>query len=171
MCCTCSLSADMQVFERRQWRPRCFARIAAERSDNLSGHRATGDFTPAGSPILRGQTIASTASVQPPPISRPRQIPIALAPTSVCARSSGRLCAPRLTTTCATWRRGYGRWRPASRTAIFPMPRRPCATPRRRCATRSTAARRIIEELRRRFGEVLRPQEELDYIERLLKDY
>ncbi len=31
-------------------------------------------------------------------------------------------------------------------------------------------ARRIIEELRRRFGDVLRPQEELDYIERLLKD-
>ena len=26
-------------------------------------------------------------------------------------------------------------------------------------------------ELRRRFGDVLRPQEELDYIERLLKDY
>jgi hypothetical protein len=36
----------MQVFERRQWRPRCFARIAAERSDNLSGHRTTGDFPP-----------------------------------------------------------------------------------------------------------------------------
>ena len=32
-------------------------------------------------------------------------------------------------------------------------------------------ARRIIEELRRRFGDALRPQEELDYIERLLKDY
>ena len=32
-------------------------------------------------------------------------------------------------------------------------------------------ARRIIEELRRRFGDVLRPQEELDYIQRLLKDY
>ena len=32
-------------------------------------------------------------------------------------------------------------------------------------------ARRIIEELRRRFGDVLRPQDELDYIERLLKDY
>ena len=32
-------------------------------------------------------------------------------------------------------------------------------------------ARRIIEELRRRFGDVARPQEELDYIERLLKDY
>ena len=32
-------------------------------------------------------------------------------------------------------------------------------------------ARRIIEELRRRFGDFLRPQEELDYIERLLKDY
>jgi uncharacterized protein (TIGR02302 family) len=32
-------------------------------------------------------------------------------------------------------------------------------------------ARRIIEELRRRFGDMLRPQEELDYIERLLKDY
>ncbi len=32
-------------------------------------------------------------------------------------------------------------------------------------------ARRIIEELRRRFGDVLRPQEELDYIERMLKDY
>jgi hypothetical protein len=25
--------------------------------------------------------------------------------------------------------------------------------------------------LRRRFGDVLRPQDELDYIERLLKDY
>jgi uncharacterized protein (TIGR02302 family) len=32
-------------------------------------------------------------------------------------------------------------------------------------------ARRIIEELRRRFGEMGRSQEELDYIERLLKDY
>jgi uncharacterized protein (TIGR02302 family) len=32
-------------------------------------------------------------------------------------------------------------------------------------------ARRIIEELRRRFGDMARPQEELDYIERLLKDY
>ena len=32
-------------------------------------------------------------------------------------------------------------------------------------------ARRILEELRRRFGDVLRPQQELDYIERLLKDY
>jgi uncharacterized protein (TIGR02302 family) len=32
-------------------------------------------------------------------------------------------------------------------------------------------ARRILEELRRRFGESMRPQLELDYIERLLKDY
>lgn len=32
-------------------------------------------------------------------------------------------------------------------------------------------ARRILEELRRRFGDALRPQLELDYIERLLKDY
>ncbi len=32
-------------------------------------------------------------------------------------------------------------------------------------------ARRIIEELRRRFGEAFRPQLELDYIEGLLKDY
>ncbi len=32
-------------------------------------------------------------------------------------------------------------------------------------------ARRIIEELRKRFGDFMRPQEELDYIERLLKDY
>jgi uncharacterized protein (TIGR02302 family) len=32
-------------------------------------------------------------------------------------------------------------------------------------------ARRIIEELRKRFGDFSRPQEELDYIERLLKDY
>jgi uncharacterized protein (TIGR02302 family) len=32
-------------------------------------------------------------------------------------------------------------------------------------------ARRILEELRRRFGEAFRPQLELDYIERLLKDY
>jgi uncharacterized protein (TIGR02302 family) len=32
-------------------------------------------------------------------------------------------------------------------------------------------ARRILEELRRRFGENFRPQLELDYIERLLKDY
>jgi uncharacterized protein (TIGR02302 family) len=31
--------------------------------------------------------------------------------------------------------------------------------------------RRILEELRRRLGETLRPQIELDYIERLLKDY
>ena len=32
-------------------------------------------------------------------------------------------------------------------------------------------ARRILEELRKRFGESFRPQLELDYIERLLKDY
>jgi hypothetical protein len=32
-------------------------------------------------------------------------------------------------------------------------------------------ARRIIEELRKRFGDFSRTQEELDYIERLLKDY
>jgi uncharacterized protein (TIGR02302 family) len=32
-------------------------------------------------------------------------------------------------------------------------------------------ARRILEELRRRFGESFRPQLELDYIERLLKDF
>jgi hypothetical protein len=32
-------------------------------------------------------------------------------------------------------------------------------------------ARRILDELRRRFGESMRPQLELDYIERLLKDY
>jgi len=32
-------------------------------------------------------------------------------------------------------------------------------------------ARRIIEELRKRFGDLGRPQDELDYIERLLKDY
>ena len=31
-------------------------------------------------------------------------------------------------------------------------------------------ARRILEELRRRFGENFRPQLELDYIERLLRD-
>jgi hypothetical protein len=32
-------------------------------------------------------------------------------------------------------------------------------------------ARRILEELRRRFADPMRPQLELDYIERLLKDY
>jgi hypothetical protein len=32
-------------------------------------------------------------------------------------------------------------------------------------------ARRILEELRKRFGESSRPQIELDYIERLLKDF
>jgi uncharacterized protein (TIGR02302 family) len=32
-------------------------------------------------------------------------------------------------------------------------------------------ARRILEELRKRFGEGFRPQLELEYIERLLKDY
>jgi hypothetical protein len=31
--------------------------------------------------------------------------------------------------------------------------------------------RRILEELRRRLGDPSRPQIELDYIERLLKDY
>jgi Domain of unknown function (DUF4175) len=31
--------------------------------------------------------------------------------------------------------------------------------------------RRILEELRRRLGDPQRPQIELDYIERLLKDY
>ena len=32
-------------------------------------------------------------------------------------------------------------------------------------------ARRILEELRRRFADPLRPQIELDYLERLLKDF
>jgi uncharacterized protein (TIGR02302 family) len=32
-------------------------------------------------------------------------------------------------------------------------------------------ARRVLEELRRRFGEPMRPQIELDYIERLLRDF
>ena len=32
-------------------------------------------------------------------------------------------------------------------------------------------ARRIIEELRKRFGDFARPQQELDYLQRLLKDY
>jgi hypothetical protein len=32
-------------------------------------------------------------------------------------------------------------------------------------------ARRILEELRKRFGESFRPQLELDYIERLLQDF
>jgi hypothetical protein len=32
-------------------------------------------------------------------------------------------------------------------------------------------ARRILEELRKRFGESVRPQLELEYIERLLKDF
>jgi hypothetical protein len=32
-------------------------------------------------------------------------------------------------------------------------------------------ARKILEELRKRFGESYRPQLELDYIERLLKDF
>jgi hypothetical protein len=32
-------------------------------------------------------------------------------------------------------------------------------------------ARRILEELRRRLGDPQRPQLELDYLERLLKDY
>jgi hypothetical protein len=32
-------------------------------------------------------------------------------------------------------------------------------------------ARRILEELRRRFADPLRPQLELEYIERLLKDF
>ena len=32
-------------------------------------------------------------------------------------------------------------------------------------------AAQIIEELRKRFGDIGRPQDELDYIERLLKDY
>ncbi|MBI4274438.1 MAG: TIGR02302 family protein [Rhizobiales bacterium] len=32
-------------------------------------------------------------------------------------------------------------------------------------------ARRILEELRRRFGDTMRPQLELDYIERLLRDF
>jgi hypothetical protein len=32
-------------------------------------------------------------------------------------------------------------------------------------------ARRILEELRKRFGESFRPQLELEYIERLLKDF
>ncbi len=46
-------------------------------------------------------------------------------------------------------------------------------TRRSRCRARSMRqrARRILEELRKRFGESMRPQLELDYIERLLKDF
>jgi hypothetical protein len=43
--------------------------------------------------------------------------------------------------------------------------------PSRRRARSIQRARRILEELRRRFGEAFRPQLELGYIERLLKDY
>jgi hypothetical protein len=32
-------------------------------------------------------------------------------------------------------------------------------------------SRRILEELRRRYGQSERPQQELDYLERLLKDF
>ena len=32
-------------------------------------------------------------------------------------------------------------------------------------------ARRVLEELRRRFGDAARPRLELDYLERLLRDY
>ena len=49
-------------------------------------------------------------------------------------------CAPRATTTCATWSGGCGRWRSASRTAIFRAPRTRCAMPKRRCSRRSIAA-------------------------------
>ena len=35
----------------------------------------------------------------------------------------------------------------------------------------SPKRRRILEELRRRFGENFRPQLELEYIERLLRDF
>jgi hypothetical protein len=32
-------------------------------------------------------------------------------------------------------------------------------------------ARRVLEELRRRLGEPMRPREEMDYLERLLRRY
>jgi hypothetical protein len=39
------------------------------------------------------------------------------------------------------------------------------------CMPLHRRASEILEELRKRFGDMGRPQEELDYIERLLKDY
>jgi hypothetical protein len=39
------------------------------------------------------------------------------------------------------------------------------------CLPLRRRAEEILNELRRRFGETFRPQIELDYIERLLKDY
>ncbi|MFN5524443.1 DUF4175 family protein, partial [Bradyrhizobium sp.] len=41
----------------------------------------------------------------------------------------------------------------------------------RALAQRVQRVRRILEELRRRLADPSRPQVELDYIERLLKDY
>jgi hypothetical protein len=35
--------------------------------------------------------------------------------------------------------------------------------------TAQDRARRVLEELRRRLGDAMRPQDELDYLERLLK--
>jgi hypothetical protein len=48
----------------------------------------------------------------------------------------------------------------------------PCvATDDANCKPLRRRAEEILNELRRRFGEISRPQIELDYIERLLKDY
>jgi len=40
-----------------------------------------------------------------------------------------------------------------------------------RWAFRGERARRVLEELRRRLGEPMRPREEMDYLERLLRRY
>ena len=58
---------------------------------------------------------------------------------SACARSSGSSRARRATISCATSLRACGTWRCISRTAASPMPSRPCARRRRRCARRWSA--------------------------------
>ena len=69
--------------------------------------------------------------------------------------------------------------RPGARAAGYRSARPAAARPRlwRRSTVKVPGeidvqrARRILEELRRRFSDPSRPQPELDYIERLLKDF
>jgi hypothetical protein len=56
-----------------------------------------------------------------------------------------------------------------------PSPRDPRYNPRAKYdplgSSPALRAQRVLEELRRRLGDVSRPQEELDYLERLIKRY
>ena len=145
----------------------------------------------AGRAGSEGQQAAKWISSAAPakPWARPKASSAKAIPT---ARSMRRAARSRR---CARARKAW-RNRCSSNRAWAPVPASPAAgnnsgqgrTPIRsagRCAGAITTmtnvkvpgeidvqrARRILEELRRRFADPLRPQIELDYLERLLKDF